>query len=111
MTDQEGLRQTVLQDSDIIASKRRFGLFSHPVSTAIGDNGGYKKKVRTHFLDLDPRDPQTNKPVTELRNFYTSPNKKGQRKSDMFGDINALATSHIKDEYIEPGKRLMKEEK
>ena len=60
---------------------------------------------------LDPRDPASNKPVTELRNFYTSPIKSGQRTSDYFGGINSLASSHIKDEFIEPGKRLMKEEK
>ena len=50
MSDQEGLRQTALKDSDLIASKRRFGLFSQPVSTAVGDNGGYKKKMRKDVL-------------------------------------------------------------
>ena len=59
----------------------------------------------------DPRDPGSKKPVTELRNFYTSPIKKGQRNSDNFGKLNPLASSHIKDEFIEPNVRLMKEEK
>ena len=47
MSDKETLRQKALQDSDIIAEKRRFGLFSQPISTAIGDDGPYKTKFRT----------------------------------------------------------------
>lgn len=97
MTDNEALRQSVLMESDAMGSKRRFGLFSHPVSTAVGDNGAYKKKTRKHPFISDPRDPGSNKPVTELRNFYTSPTKAGQRKSDFFGDINSLSASHVTD--------------
>lgn len=46
MSDTETLRKSALQDSEQYASKRRFGLFSQPVSTAVGDDGIYKKKVR-----------------------------------------------------------------
>ena len=51
MADQETLRQSILQDSDVVGSKRRFGLFSQPISTAVGDNGAYKKKMRTFGND------------------------------------------------------------
>ena len=47
MSDKESIRQKALQDSDFIAEKRRFGLFSQPISTAIGDDGPYKTKFRT----------------------------------------------------------------
>lgn len=46
MTDKEALRQTALADSDALGTKQRFGLFSHPISTAIGDDGPYKTKLR-----------------------------------------------------------------
>lgn len=36
------LRATILADEEIIASKRRFGLFSHPAPLAVGDDGPYK---------------------------------------------------------------------
>lgn len=48
MTDKEALRQTSLQDSNTYGDKRRFGLFSQPISTAIGDDGPYKTKLRTN---------------------------------------------------------------
>ena len=62
-------------------------------------------------LITDPRDPDSHKPMTQARNFQTSPIKSGQGKSSYFGELNSLATSPIKDEYIEPGKRLLREEK
>lgn len=46
MSDAETMRQSVLQESDVYGSKRRFGLFSQPISTAVGDDGSYKKKIR-----------------------------------------------------------------
>lgn len=78
MSDAETMRQSVLQESDVYGSKRRFGLFSQPISTAVGDDGSYKKKIRILSLDVDPRDPVNNKPLTQPKNFYTSPTKKGQ---------------------------------
>ncbi len=39
-----------------MGTKRRFGLFSQPISTAIGDDGAYKTKLRNLFtLLLDKR--------------------------------------------------------
>lgn len=46
MSDSETLRQKGLQDSEIYENKRRFGLFSQPISTAIGDDGAYKTRFR-----------------------------------------------------------------
>lgn len=48
MIDKEGLRQTALIESDAYGTKRRFGLFNQPISTAIGDDGPYKTKLRTN---------------------------------------------------------------
>ena len=50
------------------------------------------------------------KPVTQPRNFATSPNRSGQLNKSYFGLLNSLATSEKKDEYIEEGVRLLHEE-
>ena len=39
--DKELLRTKAIEDSDVISQKPRFGLFSHPLTTAVGDNGPY----------------------------------------------------------------------
>ena len=83
----------MIKDSENSSKKPRFGLFSQPLTTAVGDDGQYKKKIRTNFLTSDPRDPNTHKPLTQARNFYTSPTKNGQGKSQYFGELNSLATS------------------
>ena len=49
----------------------RFGLFSHPTSTAIGETNDYGKKPHP------AKDEETGKPITELRNFYTRKGEKG----------------------------------
>lgn len=46
MTDTEALRQSILQQSEDLGTRKRFGLFSQPISTAVGDNGPYLKKLR-----------------------------------------------------------------
>ena len=38
MTDSEVLRQSIIKDSETIATKRRFGLFSQPITNAVGDD-------------------------------------------------------------------------
>lgn len=48
MTDKEALRQTALADSEPLGTKQRFGLFSQPISIAIGDDGPYKTKLRIY---------------------------------------------------------------
>ena len=50
MTDKEALRTKALAETDQIGFKQRFGLFSQPVSTAIGDDGPYKTKLRIETL-------------------------------------------------------------
>lgn len=50
MTDNEALRNTILQEADGIGTRRRFGLFSQPVPVAVGDDGQYKTKLRTIIL-------------------------------------------------------------
>jgi hypothetical protein len=55
MTNTESLRFSILQESDLMGSKRRFGLFSQPISTAIGDDGAFRNKIRKIIIDLDPR--------------------------------------------------------
>lgn len=34
----------------MIGTKQRFGLFSQPISTAIGDDGPYKAKLRIFYI-------------------------------------------------------------
>ena len=100
------MRGTILQEADTYGSKRRFGLFSSPISTAIGDDGQYKTKLRKNPTYLDPRD-ETGKPQTLPRGVFTNPIRSGQLKKSYFGDINTLATSEIKDEYVEPARKLL----
>jgi hypothetical protein len=47
----------------------RFGLFSNPVSTAVGDNGAYRPVPKKVDADGQVK--------TEPRNFYTTKMKKG----------------------------------
>lgn len=56
MTNLEQTRNEILCESDLIGSRRRFGLFSQPVSTAVGDDGAFKTKICTYISDADPRD-------------------------------------------------------
>lgn len=97
MADSETLRQSIIQQSETIGTKRRFGLFSQPITTAVGDNGAYKKKLRNLFFITDPRDPSNNKPLTQPKNFYTSPIKSGRGNSGYFEPHRSLATSDVKD--------------
>ena len=54
MTDTESLRLSILQQTDDLGTKKRFGLFSQPISTAVGDNGPYNKKHRTLIVSYRP---------------------------------------------------------
>ena len=49
--DKEELRNCAIKDSDQISQKQRFGLFSQPLTTAVGDNGPYQTSLRIHFID------------------------------------------------------------
>jgi hypothetical protein len=46
MSENEALRAIIMQEVDTYGSKKRFGLFSSPISTAIGDDGQYKTRLR-----------------------------------------------------------------
>jgi hypothetical protein len=48
MSENEALRATIMQETNGLGDRRRFGLFSSPISTAIGDDGEYKTKLRIY---------------------------------------------------------------
>lgn len=37
-------------ETDQLGTKKRFGLFSHPITTAVGDDGPYRQKLRIESL-------------------------------------------------------------
>ena len=43
------VRKTILFEEELVASKRRFGLFSQPPPIAVGDDGQYQKINRFYF--------------------------------------------------------------
>lgn len=67
MTDKEALRQTALADSEPLGTKQRFGLFSQPISIAIGDDGPYKTKLR--ICNIITKIPE---PIKERANLSPS---------------------------------------
>lgn len=50
MIDKEALRMTHLAEADSIKDKQRLGFFSVPISTAIGDDGEYKTRIRMPLI-------------------------------------------------------------
>ena len=64
--DKEALRSKALIDSETVAEKSRFGLFSCPLTTAVGDDGPYKTKLRKFLLtQIQETKPANPKPVPE----------------------------------------------
>lgn len=53
-------------------------MFQMPSTTALGDTNKYPKVIH-------PRDPDTGKPVTEPRNFFTSKIKTGKNDEVYIG--------------------------
>jgi len=49
--DKEALRTKALGDSELNGSKPRFALFSHPITTAVGDDGPYRTKIRKNHIN------------------------------------------------------------
>lgn len=49
MSQLEELRLSILSEANPLGSKRRFGLFSQPISTAVGDDGAFRNKIRTKY--------------------------------------------------------------
>ena len=50
---------TAMADSDALGQKQRFGLFSQPISTAIGDDGPYKSKLRMKYKTQEEKKPDS----------------------------------------------------
>ena len=50
MNNLEQTRSAILQEADVVSSKRRFGLFSQPLTTAVGDDSPYKTKIRQYVV-------------------------------------------------------------
>ena len=61
----------------VFIDRPRFGLFSQPMSNAIGDNNNYKHKERK--LDEDGH------VYVGPRNFYTKKAKRGKMDAALFG--------------------------
>ena len=46
----EDLRKTILTEAELLNSKSRFGLFSHPTTIALGDNSLYPSKTGSYSI-------------------------------------------------------------
>ena len=46
----DDLRKEILVTEELVASKRRFGLFSQPPPIAVGDDSVYKPTIRSNEL-------------------------------------------------------------
>jgi hypothetical protein len=67
----EARRNKIVEESYELGKKERLGLFSQPISNAIGENNYFPKKVAK-------RDEETGKPITGPRNFLTRKATKGK---------------------------------
>ena len=82
MSDMEALRTTILNEVDPMGSKRRFGLFSSPISTAIGDDGPFKSKLRnTSFIQT---------PKTSKENLRQQPEASIRTRPGVDNSINLI---------------------
>ena len=63
------LREKIMADEEIIASKRRFGLFSQPPPLAVGDDGAYQKKKSIQNVMQLKKDKMANQ-LQNLRKCY-----------------------------------------
>ena len=70
--------------------RQRFGLFSQPVSTAIGETNKYKQKP--------PRRNEDGEVETEPRNFYTQRMRKGKDEKVYFSKGSYIA---VGDPYVQ----------
>ncbi|EGR34901.1 hypothetical protein IMG5_001300 [Ichthyophthirius multifiliis] len=85
------LRIEALEDSEKVATKQRFALFSQPPSLATGDDKQYQKIY--HQRD------ENGKPITEARNIQSTALKRGKAKDAYF---SVLGFTTIGDKYIDP---------
>ena len=70
-------RAKVFNQSFEYGIKQRHGMFSMPVSTAIGDDSRFKSKTAN-------KDPETGKPIIGPNNFGIIKPKKGKDESVYF---------------------------
>jgi len=70
--------------------RQRFGLFSQPVSTAIGETNKFKDKPARRNEDGEV--------ITEPRNFYTKREKKGKAEDVYFTKGSFIA---VGDPYVQ----------
>jgi len=63
------MREEVFKETFPLSQQQRFGLFSCPVSNAIGDDH--------YFKPTKAKRDNSGAVITELRNFTTKPTKKG----------------------------------
>lgn len=61
------LRSTIMAQEDLIASKRRFGLFSQPPPLAVGDDGPYTKRKSIIIIIKSVLDKMGNQKQTLLK--------------------------------------------
>jgi len=98
MTDK--LRETrdkFMAESVKLTTKPRFGLFSQPVSTAIGDDSYFQAKIAKKNEDGTV--------VVGPRNFYTNPGKKGILQGSVFSKTSFTT---VGDPYQDPGKMKLR---
>lgn len=73
-------------------------MFQMPTTTALGDTTKYPKVVH-------PRDPDTGKPLTQPRNFYTSKIKTGKSDEVYIGadrrDFKKKMPEMAKERYVQ----------
>lgn len=96
----ETLREEFFKESFAMGQKSRWGMFSIPISTAIGDDTYYKPKPAR-------RDAE-GAVITAPRNFTTKNPKKGNIDSVLFSKPNYIS---IGDPYKPPGKVPMRDSK
>jgi len=94
------LRETVFKESFELSQKMRLGMFSVPVSLAIGDD--------TYFKPKPARRDAEGHVITDPRNFTTKNPKKGHIDSVLFSKPEYIT---VGDPYKPPAKVPMRESK
>lgn len=96
------LRGEAMAHSFGLAEKQRFGLFSQPASTAIGDNNKYPTKTANKDED--------GKVIIGPRNFYTTKMKRGKDDSVFFSRPSYVCTGDLYRQNSHNGLRTIKKD-
>jgi len=98
----ETLRQKFFQESFELGQKPRHGMFSIPISTAIGDD--------TYFKPKGARVDSEGAVITDPRNFTTKNVKKGKIDSVLFSPPIYISTGDpFKEAASVPQRNFVKE--